>query len=310
MIAMLCTYLLEANFAICIGFIQFRRAHRIMTQTTVALCFDFDAVSVWLHTFNAYNSPTKHSRGVFGADVGSSRILDILDKTGVQATWFIPGHTIESFRDKVAEIYSRGYDIQCHGWTHTNPSEFDSKLAEKQDIKQAISSIKDITGKTPSGYRSPYWDFSSNTLEIIQELGFDWSSSQMERQFQPYFIRKGWRAPHDDAYKRGEKTEILEFPVSWYRDDWPAFQYIIDSPSQGPRPCDKDFFEGWKAQFNWMHENIKDGVFTLTMHPQIIGRAPRNIYLEELIDYMKSKDGVRFKSLDNVSDEFYQDLTN
>jgi peptidoglycan/xylan/chitin deacetylase (PgdA/CDA1 family) len=274
-----------------------------MSRATVALCFDFDAVSTWLHTFKAFDSPTKHSRGVLGADVGAPRILDVLDRTDVPATWFVPGHTIDSFPERVQDVVDRGYDVQCHGWSHTNPSEYESKAEEKADLERAIDSIEELTGEPPSGYRSPYWDFSLNTLEILQELGFEWSSSQMGREFEPYYVREDWSAEPDEPYDRGEETDVLEFPVSWYRDDWPALQFVMGAASEGPRPDESEFYDMWSRQFDWMYENVDGGLFTLTMHPQITGLAPRPEYLEELINHMDSKPGVEFRTLDSIATE-------
>ncbi len=272
-----------------------------MSQATVALCFDFDAVSTWLHTFKMPNSPTKHSRGVFGAEVGSQRILDILDEAGIRSTWFVPGHTADSFPDEVENILADGHDVQSHGWSHTNPSEYNSKVEEKEDLKQSIASLESITGETPSGYRSPYWDFSLNTLDLLQDLGFEWSSSLMGREFKPYYLREDWSANPNEPYDLGEPTDILEFPVSWYRDDWPALQFVMGSPSQGPRPNERAFFDTWGAQFDWMYDNVDNGIFTLTMHPQITGVAPRPAYLAELIDHMASKPDVTFRTLNSIA---------
>ncbi|TYT62545.1 polysaccharide deacetylase [Natrialba swarupiae] len=272
-----------------------------MSQSTVALCFDFDAVSTWLHTFKAHHSPTKHSRGVFGAEVGSRRILDVLDEADVPSTWFVPGHTADSFPDAVEAVLSDGHAIQSHGWSHTNPSEYESKADERADLKRSLASLESLTGETPSGYRSPYWDFSRHTLELLQDLGFEWSSSLMGREFEPYYLRENWSADPDEPYDPGERTDVLEFPVSWYRDDWPALQFVMGASSQGPRPNEQAFFEAWRAQFDWMHEHVDGGIFTLTMHPQITGVAPRPEYLAELIDHMASKPDVTFRTLDSVA---------
>jgi peptidoglycan/xylan/chitin deacetylase (PgdA/CDA1 family) len=273
-----------------------------MPQATVALCFDFDAVSTWLHTYKALDSPTKHSRGVMGAEVGAPRILDVLDRTDTPATWFVPGHTIDSFPDAAREVADAGHDIQCHGWSHTNPSEYESAAEERADLERAVESIESLTGAAPAGYRSPYWDYSVNTLDILQDLGFEWSSSLMGREFQPYYLRENWHADPDEAYDPGQETDVMEFPVSWYRDDWPAFQFIMGGDSQGPRPSDADYFDAWKAQFDWMYNNVDDGLFTLTMHPQVTGVAPRPDHLEELIRYAADKNGVAFRTLDAVAD--------
>jgi peptidoglycan/xylan/chitin deacetylase (PgdA/CDA1 family) len=273
------------------------------TEATVALGFDFDAVSIWLHSFDFLESPTKHSRGMYGAEVGTPRLLDLLDRLETPATWFIPGHTIDSFPEICGEVHDRGYEIQHHGWKHTNPANFETREDEKADVERAIESIRDLTGQKPSGYRSPYWDYSKHTLGIIQELGFEWDSSLMGHDFQPYYVREGWSADPDEPYDPGEETDILEIPVSWHRDDWPPFQFILGADSQGGAPDELQVFEMWERQFDWMYDNVDNGIFALTMHPQVIGQPPRTLYLEELIRHMESKPAVEFKTFDEIAAE-------
>ena len=270
-------------------------------KATVALGFDFDAVSIWLHSFEFLESPTKHSRGVFGAEVGAPRMLDLLDRLDVSATWFIPRHTLDSFPKMCGERYDRGYENQHQGRKQTNPANFETREDEKADVERAIDSIQDLTGETPSGYRSPYWDYSKNTLGIIQELGFEWDSSLMGHDFEPYHVRENWSANPEEAYDQGTETDVLEIPVSWHRDDWPPFQFILGADSQGGAPDEVQVFEMWKAQFDWMYDNVDGGVYTLTMHPQVIGQAPRPLYLEQLIRHMQSKPDVEFKTFDEIA---------
>lgn len=275
-----------------------------MGNATVCLGFDFDAVSVWIHGYKALDSPTKHSRGEYGANVAIPRILDLLDEVDVPATFFTPGHTIDSFPEAAGSVYDRGYDIQHHGWSHTNPSEFESKEDEKADIERAIESIRDLTGSTPTGYRSPAWDFSSNTLEILQDLDFEWDSSQMGHDFQPYYLHESTSVDPDEPYNAGAPTEILEIPVAWNRDDWPPFQFISGTNSQGGAPDEKQVFDMWWEQFQWMYDHLDGGVLPLTFHPQVIGQPPRLRYLEDLIRRIQEKPGVEFETIDTIADRY------
>lgn len=271
-------------------------------EATVALGFDFDAVSLWLHSFDFAESPTKHSRGTYGVDVGIPRILDVLDRMDIPATFFTPGHTINSFPETCGTIHDRGYSIQHHGWKHTNPSTFESKEAEREDIERAYESIRDLTGSPPDGYRSPAWDFSKHTLEILQDLGFKWDSSVMGHDFQTYNLSEDWSAPSDEPYERGQQTDILEIPVSWKRDDFPPFTFIRGISGAGAAPDEKQVFDMWREQFDWMYEHLDNGVFPLTLHPQVIGQPPRTRYLEELVNYMKEKPGVEFKTFNEIAE--------
>lgn len=275
-----------------------------MTRATVCLGFDFDAVSVWIHAYGGRESPTKLSRGEYGATVAVPRILDLLDRTGVPATFFTPGHTIESFPEQAGAIVDRGHDVQHHGWSHVHPGEFDSREAEQADIERGIESIRDLTGEVPTGYRSPGWDFSPNTLDILRDLGFEWDSSQMGHDFQPYYLRETGTVDPERAYEPGPETDILEFPVWWHRDDWPPFQYISGMRSQGGAPDETQVFEMWREQFDWMYDHVDGGIFPLTLHPQVIGQPPRLRYLESLIRHMQEKPGTRFALLDTVAEEW------
>ena len=274
-----------------------------MTNATVCLGFDFDAVAVWLHGYDALDSPTKRSRGEYGANVAVPRLLDLLDREGVTATFFTPGHTIESFPDVAGEVSDRGHDIQHHGWSHTNPSAFESKEAERRDIVRGIESVRDLTGERPSGYRSPAWDFSAHTLDLLDELGFAWDSSQMGHDFEPYYLRTGGRVDPEEPYDSGEETEILEFPVSWHRDDWPPFQFVPGVEEGGAAPDEERVFGMWREQFDWMCDHVDGGVFSLTLHPQVVGQPPRPKYLSELLRHMREA-GARFETFDSVAARF------
>jgi peptidoglycan/xylan/chitin deacetylase (PgdA/CDA1 family) len=272
----------------------------------VCLTYDFDAVSTWLWSYDSWDMPTRHSRGVYGAEVATPRLLDLHDEHEVPATWFVPGHTLNSFPDISEEIHDRGYDIQHHGWSHTGPATFDTREDEKADIERAIDSIVEITGEKPNGYRSPAWDFSEHTLDILDELGFEWDSSKMASDFSLHYAYDGWSAPPDGPYDRGEPTDIVECPVSWQRDDWPPLTFTWSRPHRMGYTSEDSVFQRWYDQFDWMHEHIDDGVFILTMHPQVIGQAHRISRLEELVQHMQAKDDVEFRLLDDVAMEFKQ----
>lgn len=277
-----------------------------MTEATICISYHFDAVSTWLWAHNSWKMPTRHSRGVFGAEVGAPRLLDLHDKYDVPSTWCVPGHTIESFPEISGEVYDRGHEIQHHGWTHKGPSSFESKEAEKQDIERGIESIRDLTGEKPVGYSSPAWDFSEHTLDILQDLDFLWDSSVMASDFQPHYVYGGWSAPEDGPYDRGEPTDIVELPASWQRDDFPPLTYTWSNPHRMGYQSEDSIFQRWYDQFDWMYENIDNGVFVLTMHPQVMGQAHRIMRLEALFQHMRTKPEVEFKKMTTVAKEFKQ----
>lgn len=274
-----------------------------MPSATVCLTYDFDAVSVWIHTFGAGDAPTQLSRGIYGAWVGAPRILDLHDEYEIPATWFVPGHTIESFPDRVGDVHDRGYDVQCHGWRHVDPSTFDSKEAEKAEYERAMANIEDVTGRAPVGFRSPAWEFSAHTLDVLEELGFEWDSSQMGHDFRPYYLRKDWSAPTDGPYELGESTDVVEIPISWKRADFPALMFVWEQSILWGFADERSVFDLWRAQFDWLYENVEGGVFTLAMHPQVVGQPPRTARLADLIRHMQTKPNVEFATASAVAED-------
>lgn len=269
-----------------------------MPAATVCLTFDFDAVSLWLHTDPDRRSSANYSRGRFGAEVAAPRLLDLLDDLAVPATWFIPGHTIDSFPSVCADVVARGHEVGHHGWSHTRPSEYDSRRVERRDVDRGIAAIENLTGEEPRGYRSPSWDHSPNTLDILLETGFDWDSSLMGRDFTPEFVRRNEAAPLDGPYDPGEPTDLLELPVSWHRDDFPPLGY-----TGGDWAADEAaVFAAWRRQFAWMVDNVEHGVFVLTFHPQVIGQAHRVERLRSLVTHMQETDAVEFRTMSAVAD--------
>ncbi|WP_435358816.1 polysaccharide deacetylase family protein [Haloarchaeobius sp. DFWS5] len=275
-----------------------------MTNATVCLSVHFDAVSTWLWSYDSWDMPTRHSRGVYGADVGAPRLLDLFDEYDIPTTWCIPGHTIESFPEICGEVHDQGHGVQHHGWTHRGPSTYESKEAEKADVERGIESIRDLTGKRPTGYASPAWDFSEHTLDILQELDFEWDSSVMAADFRPHYLNGGWKAPADGPYERGEPTDIVELPVSWERDDFPPFTYTWSRPHRMGYVPEDAIFQKWYDQFDWMYEHVDDGVFVLTLHPQVIGQAHRLVRLEAFLQHVRSKPGASFETMDATAAAF------
>lgn len=251
---------------------------------SVCLTFDFDAVSLWLRTFGL-DSPTPLSRGEFGPRVGMPRILDLLKAEEVKATFFIPGHTIESWPDICRRIVEEGHEVGHHGYLHENPLELD-RDGERQVLERGLEAMDVVLGLRPRGYRSPGWDISPHTLELLLELGFDYDSSMMAQDFELYRPRTGDVVHLDQAYEFGDEVDLVEFPVSWSLDDYPYLEHNHNPPNVGLALPEKTL-KMWAGDFDYMRRAVPDGVFGLTCHPQVIGRGARVTILEGLIAHMK-----------------------
>ena len=265
-------------------------------MTTVCLTFDFDAVSLWVSTFRQ-TSATPVSRGEYGANVGLGRVLDLLAEKGVKATFFVPAHTAASYPDQTRRILAAGHEIGAHGYCHESPIGVEP-AEEARLLDASIAKLQGVLGAAfrPVGYRSPAWDLSSASVGILAERGFVYDSSMMADDFTPYRARQGDRVD-DELFVPGHPTALIEMPVAWELDDYPYFTFT-NRPLFGGMHATDHVLACWRDEFDYCHHHVADGVFTLTMHPQVIGRGPRILMLSRLIDHMQAQPGVRFSTLE------------
>lgn len=263
----------------------------------VCLSFDFDTFSFRVGRMNPY-SPTQISQSEFG-NVGAQRILDILTRERIKSTWFIPGYTIESFPETVKEVVKKGHEVGHHNYLHETPREL-SKETESSIMDKANDIIEGLSGKKARGYRAPSWDLSENTLGLVIEKGFLYDSSLMAHDYLPYLVRVGDEARLDGGFKFGENSELIEMPISWSLEDYPVFEFDEEAPGAGLREA-KSVESNWIADFNYMTEHLDSGVFTLTTHPQVIGRGHRIVILEDLIHHISKRDDVVFMTMEEVA---------
>ncbi len=259
---------------------------------TVCLTYDFDAMSVWIANFRT-DSPNALSRGEFGA-VGAERVLDLLREHDIEATWFVPGHTIQAFPKICERIVAEGHEIGHHGYCHENFHRLDLDQ-ERAILARGIGLIESLAGRAPRGFRAPAGSFSTNTVRLLVEHGFHYDSSLLGDDFTPYYCRDGIKASVDAPYDFGTAVDLVELPFSWNLDDWPFFEYTMSRGGISPGLADPErVFNVWAGDFEYLYTKMDTGVFILTMHPQVIGRGHRMLMLERFIAHLKSHEGVTF----------------
>ena len=268
-----------------------------MTACLAALSFDFDGMSGFIA--RGRTSPTMLSRGEFGA-VGVERILRLLDRYAIAASFFIPGITIGTWPDHSRRIHGAGHEIGHHGWRHIPPAQL-AREEEAEELDRGIAAIEALTGARPRGYRSPAWDLSENTVELLLERGFAYDSSMMGHDTQPYRVRRGDVVRTDEASTFGEETALLELPVSWSADDWPHFEFM--PPGMPGLRSTGAVLENWLDDFRYMVRHKEGGLMTYTFHPLVIGRGHRMLFLERLIQGLRRL-GAEFVRLDDAARRF------
>lgn len=249
------------------------------TRCVVTLTFDIDGPSATLRRNpELAGHPSAISMGEFGPRTGTPRILDLLDRHEITATFFIPGWVAERNRDLVKNVAERGHEVAHHGYLHEPPSSLGPGEDEGQILDHASDILESITGKRPQGYRSPSWELSGNSLQLLHERGFIYDSSLMGDDI-PYFV--------------GEDNEMLvELPVHWSLDDAPYYTYMPVAGRTAPMSTPNDVLTAWQWEFDGAFREGR--AFMLTMHPHTTGRFARLEALDRLIQHIKKHDGVEF----------------
>jgi peptidoglycan/xylan/chitin deacetylase (PgdA/CDA1 family) len=272
-----------------------------MSAPTVCLSFDFDAISLWIGPMGA-KSPSMISRGEFGA-VGVMRLLRLLEREAIPATFFVTGHTAETYPAQTRAIAQGGHEIGHHGYLHENPIDL-SPEDEERVMLRGLAALDAVAGVRPIGYRSPSWDNSPHTIDLLLQHGFRYESSLMADDFTPYWCRTGDTIDPAGPYRFGHTVDLVELPVSWLLDDFPHFEYIRLPNRVSPGLSAASKVEDiWRDEFAFMVRDIPNGVFTLTMHPQVIGRGHRILMLERLIAHFRES-GAQFTTLSAAAEAF------
>jgi peptidoglycan/xylan/chitin deacetylase (PgdA/CDA1 family) len=255
----------------------------------VCLTFDFDTQSGFIA--RGMTTPTPLSRGEFGL-VGAARILRLLKSFGIRATWFIPGFTIESHPRACEDVVRDGHEVAHHSWAHIPPAQ-QSRDEEEADLVRANDAILRLTGRKARGYRSPSWDLSENTIDLLLAHGFLYDSSLMGADYWPYRARRGDVAELGKPFRFGEATTLIEMPISWSLDDYPHFEFVRTPTTVLPGlQSARTVMESWRDEFRYMQQTVEWGVLTLTMHPFVIGRGYRMLAFEQLVQDLAAAGAV------------------
>src|SRR4051794_911423 len=239
-------------------------------RVAAALTFDFDAESAWLGAFKV-DTPSALSRGAYGAFEGVPRILKLLEKDDLPATFYIPGDTCDRHPDVVKSIQAAGHEIGHHGYLHEAPHVL-SPEDERVMIERGLDALQRIVGIKPKGYRSPSWELSKATYGLLAEYGFEYDASQLARD-RPYWV-----------VDQGKRTDIVEVPGAWELCDSARFLFAYNPVYLMGLSGPSKVQEIWVEDFDGAYEEGGDTCYVLTMHPQMIGRHHRMQMLERVIN--------------------------
>jgi peptidoglycan/xylan/chitin deacetylase (PgdA/CDA1 family) len=282
-------------------------------EILVAFGIDVDAVAGWLGSYGGEDSPDDISRGMFAGEVGTPRLLELFRRHDLRTTWFIPGHSIETFPEQTRMVVEAGHEVGIHGYSHENPIAM-TREQEEAVLRRCIGLVEEVSGKRPTGYVAPWWEFSPVTNELLLANGIKYDHSLMHRDFEPYYVRVGdswtkidYSQPAETWMKplvRGEETDLVEIPANWYLDDLPPMMFIKGAPNSHGFVNPRQLEEMWRDEFDWVYRENDYAVFTMTIHPDVSGRPQVLLMLERLIEHINSHEGVRWATFDEIADDF------
>lgn len=279
----------------------------------VVFGIDVDAVGGWLGSYGGEDSPSDIQRGMFSGEVGTPRLLELFRRHELRTTWFIPGHSIDTFPDQTKMIVDAGHEIGAHGYSHENPIAMTPKQ-EEDVLERAVELIEGVSGRRPRGYVAPWWEMSSATAALLLKHGFTYDHSQGYDDFTPFYARVGDSWTKIDYSKeasewmkplvRGKEIDLVEIGANWYVDDLPPMMFIKGSPNSHGFVNPRDIEDMWREQFEWVYEEMDYAVFAFTIHPDVSGRPQVLRMLDRLIRHINDHDGISWTTMEEAADDF------
>lgn len=221
----------------------------------------------------------------------------MFDKYSIKATWFIPGHSLETFPEDCAAVRDAGHEIGLHGYSHENPA--DMTFEQQRDVlDKTYKLLTDFCGKPPRGSVAPWWETSKEGTELLLSYGIEYDHSMSHEDCQMYWLRTGDQWTKIDYSKkaiewmkplvRGEETGLVEIPGSWYIDgmlsmkprsmtkltkkDLPPMMFIKNSANSHGWVNPRDVEDIWRDHWDYYYREYDEFVFPMTIHPDVSGR--------------------------------------
>lgn len=235
-----------------------------------AFTFDVDAESAVLWGNDAVAARMSVvSHQAYGPLVGVPRILDLLERHQIAATFFVPGHSAHRYPEAVRSIVSAGHEVAHHGYLHEPPAQLTLE-EEVEALDRGLRALAEVAGVVPTGYRAPMWELSWHTPALLAERGFLYDSSLMDSDH-PYELAVG-------------DGSLVEIPIQWALDDWEQYCYLPDISGSGLIESPRKARELWQLEFDALRR--AGACWVLTNHPFLSGRASRAAELDDLMRYV------------------------
>jgi NAD(P)-dependent dehydrogenase (short-subunit alcohol dehydrogenase family)/peptidoglycan/xylan/chitin deacetylase (PgdA/CDA1 family) len=278
----------------------------------ILVSVDFDAVSGWLGTgASPENTLSDYSSGFFAGRVGVPRLLKMFKRLGIASklTWFIPGHSMESFPTETKAIVDSGAEIALHGYCHEGAPQL-TETQEADVLEKCITLAEKLTGKKPVGYRAPLYQLRESTIKLLESHGFLYDTSLAHHDSQPYYLPRGGGTPikppiYDPDVKAKEwmhplpqaqdDGEVVEIPCNWYMEDMTPMQFWPHTNNSQGYVDARVIEHMWQQRFEFLMQELNDEgdegltVFPLVLHPDTSGMAHVLPMIEKFLTWVIAK---------------------
>ncbi|MFJ4287408.1 polysaccharide deacetylase [Paenarthrobacter nicotinovorans] len=257
-------------------------------KAAASFTFDVDAESCTIaHDPSSTRRMSLMSHQSYGPKIAVPRLLQILHRQDIKATFFIPGFTAESYPDVVRRIADGGHEIAHHGYLH-EPMQGIDAATEASYLDRGLEALASVAGVRPVGYRAPWWELNWQSPALLADRGFLYDSSLLDGD-----------APYRLSVAEEDSRDIVEIPVDWALDDWEQYGFYPGVTGSGVIESPAKALEMWTLEAQAHHS--QGSCFVLTNHPFISGRPSRAVALEQLIERVKDLDGMWVTTLAEIA---------
>lgn len=232
---------------------------------------DVESPYVWRNRGKTTTTLGELEQCRFGPRIGLRRLLDLLSRHGIRGSFYVPGLDAHEHPEMLPTIVEANHEVGLHGYMHERVDAL-SDEENARVIERAQALFKEQVGLSPQGYRSPSWELVTSLPGILVEHGVTYDSSLM-----------GYDHPYD-------LPGLVEVPVQWLTDDFIYFRYRGGGMDTVPPASPQQVLNSWLEEWRGVHDY--GGLFTLTVHPWISGRAQRIRLLDALLSEVVAHDDV------------------
>ena len=251
-----------------------------------AYCFtiDVDAESpqIWRSRTTGIRGLNQLEQRRYGLREGLWHLLGLLKQYEVAATCFVPVYEASSRPWLLEELTRQGHEIGLHGKVHETVHDLEPGVFA-EIVQEGLDFVEEVTGKRPQGFRSPSWEMTPQSLEILRNSGLTYDSSL-----------SGYDHPYE--WDGG----LVELPIQWPLDDAVFFRYVGGGGDTSPPTATGQVCTAWLDACMALHGC--GGLAVSTVHPWLTGRSYRMALAEALLIHASQTQGLWTATLGQVAD--------